>query len=84
MNYPFKNKHLGVQGPVLLTDCASANCLLALKDYCQDLLKTRNDELMLNTVIFAPDLLEYAFLGVSLSDAKVMRGEYSNESLNEI
>ncbi len=36
------------------------------------------------TVIFAPDLIEYAFLGVSLSDAKVMRGEYSNESRNEI
>ncbi len=32
------------------------------------------------TVIFAPDLIEYAFLGVSLSDAKVMGGEYSNES----
>ncbi len=34
------------------------------------------------TVIFAPDLIEHAFVGVSLSDAKVMGGEYLNESLN--
>ncbi len=32
------------------------------------------------TVIFVPDLIEYAFVGVSLSDAKFMGGEYSNES----
>ncbi len=31
-------------------------------------------------VIFVPDLIEYAFVGVSLSDANVMGGEYSNES----
>ncbi len=35
----------------------------------------------MDTVIFAPDLIEYAFVGVSLSDAKVMGGEYLNESL---
>ncbi len=34
------------------------------------------------TVIFAPDLIEYAFVGGSLSDAKFMGGEYSNESRN--
>ncbi len=34
------------------------------------------------TVIFAPDLIEYAFVGVSLSDAKFMGGENSNESRN--
>ncbi len=28
------------------------------------------------TVIFAPDLIEYAFVGVSLSNAKFMGGEY--------
>ncbi len=38
----------------------------------------------MDTVIFAPDRIEYAFLGVSLSDAKFMAGEYSNESRNEI
>ncbi len=37
-----------------------------------------------DTVIFAPHLIEYAFVGVSLSDAKFMGGEYSNESRNEI
>ncbi len=36
----------------------------------------------METVNFAPDLIEYAFLGVSLSDAKFMGGEYSNESRN--
>ncbi len=36
------------------------------------------------TVIFVPDLIAYAFVIVSLSDAKVMGGEYSNESRNEI
>ncbi len=29
-----------------------------------------------------PDIFEDAFVGVSLSDAKVMGGEYSNESGN--
>jgi len=29
-----------------------------------------------DTVIFAPDLIEYAFVGVSLSDEKFMGGEY--------
>ncbi len=28
------------------------------------------------TVIFAPDIIEHAFVGVSLSDAKFMSGEY--------
>ncbi len=35
------------------------------------------------TVIFAPDLIEHAFVGVSLSDAKFL-GEYYNESRNAI
>ncbi len=34
------------------------------------------------TVIFALYLIEYAFVGVSLSDAKFMGGENSNESRN--
>ncbi len=34
--------------------------------------------------MFAPDLIEYAFVGVSLSDTKVMGGKYSNESHNVI
>ncbi len=38
----------------------------------------------MDTVIFVPDLIEYAFVGISLSDAKFMRGEYSNESHNVI
>ncbi len=29
----------------------------------------------MDTVIFAPDLIEYAFLGVSLTDAKVILEE---------
>ncbi len=34
--------------------------------------------------MFAPDLIEYAFVGVSLPslNTKVMGGEYSNESRN--
>ncbi len=32
----------------------------------------------MDTVIFAPDLIEHAFVGVSHSDAKFMGGEYSN------
>lgn len=36
------------------------------------------------TVIFALDLTEYAFVGVSLSDTKFMRVKYSNESRNKI
>ncbi len=31
-----------------------------------------------DTVIFAPDFIEYAFVGVSLSDAKCMGWDYSN------
>ncbi len=38
----------------------------------------------MDTVIYEPDLTEYAFLGVSLSDSKFMGGQYSNESRNEI
>ncbi len=38
----------------------------------------------MDTVIFEPELIEYAFVGVSLSDAKYMGGEYSNESGNWI
>ncbi len=30
----------------------------------------------MDTVIFAADLIEYAFLGISLLDAKFMGGEY--------
>ncbi len=36
----------------------------------------------MDTVILAPDLIEYAFLGVSLSDVTFMGGECSNESRN--
>uniref|UniRef100_A0A671T466 X-linked interleukin-1 receptor accessory protein-like 2 n=1 Tax=Sinocyclocheilus anshuiensis TaxID=1608454 RepID=A0A671T466_9TELE len=36
-------------GPVLLTACASANHLLVLKQYCQYLLKTRSDEIALES-----------------------------------
>ncbi len=36
----------------------------------------------MDTVILAPDLIEYAFLGVSLSDVTFM-GECSNESRND-
>ncbi len=38
----------------------------------------------MDTVISAPDLIEYAFVGVSLSDANFMGGEYLNESHNAI
>ncbi len=36
------------------------------------------------TVILAPDLTEYALVGVFLSDAEFIGGEYSNESRNAI
>ncbi len=36
------------------------------------------------TVIFATPLIEYAFVGVSLSICKFMGGEYLNESRNMI
>ncbi len=36
------------------------------------------------TVIFVPDLIECAFVGVCLSDAKFMGGEYYNDSRNAI
>lgn len=36
----------------------------------------------MDTVMFVPDLKEYAFVGVSLADMIFMGGEYSNESLN--
>ncbi len=52
------------------------------------LLKMHIEELALkrhgHSYFFAPDLIEYEFVGVSLSDAKFMGGEYSNESRNEI
>ncbi len=56
------------------------------KQYCQELLKTHSEELADKewTVIFAPDLIEYVSVGVSLSDAKFMGEEYSNESCNKI
>ncbi len=38
----------------------------------------------MDTVIFAPDLIENVFVGVSPSDEKCMGGEYSNESRNAI
>jgi len=36
------------------------------------------------TVIFAAVLIAYAFVGVSLSDAQFMGGEYLNESFKGI
>ncbi len=44
----------------------------------------RSDELALKKhgQLFLCLTFEYAFVGVSLSDAKVMGGEYSNESRN--
>ncbi len=30
--------------------------------------------------MFLPEMIDYAFVGVSLSDAKFMGGEYKNES----
>jgi len=35
-------------------------------------------------VVFAADFLAYAFVGVSLSDAKFMGGQYLNESFKVI
>ncbi len=58
-------------GTPYLNQRASANRLLALK-YAQWRISTEKAW----TVIFASDLIEYAFLGVSLSDAKFMGGEY--------
>ncbi len=43
----------------------------------------RSEELVLKRhghIMFVPDFIKYAFMGVSLSDAKFMGGEYSNES----
>jgi len=52
----------------LLTPCSSANPLLALKTYCQHLLKTCSEQLALKRVVFAADIIAYAITGVSLSD----------------
>ncbi len=38
----------------------------------------------MDTVIFAPELIEYVFVGVSFSYAKFMGEENSNESRNAI
>ncbi len=49
---------------------------LPLKKYCQDLLKMRQWRIGAEkawTVIFAPDLIEYAFVVISLSDAKLVK-----------
>ncbi len=56
------------------------------KNYCQDLLNTRSGKLALKRHghIFATHLIEYAFVGVSLSICKFMGGEYLNESHNVI
>ncbi len=58
-------------GSDLPTACVIANSLLALKNYCQDLLKTRSEK-GLDAVIFASDLIAYAFVRVSLSDTKLI------------
>ncbi len=42
-----------------------------------------NSYFVLDTVIFATDFIEYAFVGVS-PVAKFMGGEYSNQSRNTI
>ncbi len=68
----------------------SCNLLLlfsfALKNYCQDLLKTHSGRLALKMrgQLFLRHLIEYAFVGVALSIGKFMGGEYLNESRNVI
>ncbi len=63
-------------GSVLLTACASANCLLALKLYCQDLLKMRSVELVLKRQLFLRlillnmHLLEFHFQTQNLREEK--------------
>jgi len=56
---------------------------LALQNYCHDLLKRHGKILLLkkgvDRVILSADIIAYAFVGVSLSDAKYMGGEYLNE-----
>jgi len=55
---------------------------LALQNYRHDLLKRHGEILLLkkgvDRVILSADLIAYAFVGVSLSDAKFMGGEYLN------
>ncbi len=46
-------------GSDLPTACVIANSLLALKNYCQDLLKTCSEK-GLDAAIFAADLIAYA------------------------
>jgi len=61
---------------VLLTACASANRLLALKLYCQDLLKMRSVELALKRQLFLRlillnmHLLEFHFQTQNLREEK--------------
>ncbi len=69
------NSKITVVGPDLLTARISEN-LLALKHFCQDLLKPCSKKKCLNVVIFVTDLIACAFVGVSLSDAKFMGEEY--------
>jgi len=58
-------------GPDLLV-CASTNPLLVLN-------KTHSEKLPLKRHgQFVADLIAYAFVGVSFSDAKFMGGEYLN------
>ncbi len=60
--------------------CASFNPLLALKNYCEDLLKTSSEKLAMKMhgqlfsfcFVFAAHLIAYAFVGVSILDLKCM------------
>jgi len=47
--------------------CTCVNPLVVLKNFCQDLLKTHSEKVV-DRVIFAADLIAYAFLRVSLSN----------------
>ncbi len=56
------------------TNSLSQRKLFLVLKYCQDLLKTHSEELEKPwAVIF---IIEYTFVGDSLSDAKFMGGEY--------
>ncbi len=59
----------------LLTVCTSANPFVGIKNYCQNLLKTRSKTLAMKRhreSYSVADLIAYAFVGVFLSDTNFL------------
>ncbi len=60
-----------------MQQCKTSFCIkIVLSGFTKDAQKKNWHWQCVHTVIFAPDLAEYAFVGVSLSDAKFMGGDW--------